>query len=104
MESELPDWKDATSYSQGERGKRPPDAWDIVIEGIRVWVGSGHRYHPGKWVMHCLPLDIDSLELGDTEKMSAVDAQRIAMDKVAVAAEKRAENFLAFARTARGQP
>lgn len=55
------EWKDATSYSQGDRAKgRRPNAWSIQNEDVTIWIGSGHLYRPGEWVMHCRPIGLDT--------------------------------------------
>lgn len=93
-------WTDATSYQRGERGVREPDAWEITIEGIRIWVGSGHRYYPDYWVMHCFPLDIDTKQLGSVSDMSVVEAQRMAVKAAASAAKIRTRSLIRFVRAA----
>lgn len=57
------DWTDATSYSQGERGKRTPDGWKANVSGARVIVMCGHRDWRPKWVVTCHELGMDALPL-----------------------------------------
>lgn len=52
------EWKDATSYSQGQRGKVEPLSWECYVNGIRVWVSQGHIAYRGEWVVSCRELDI----------------------------------------------
>tara|TARA_R110000764_G_scaffold164200_1_gene251270 strand:- start:239 stop:550 length:312 start_codon:yes stop_codon:yes gene_type:complete len=60
-------WKDATSYSQGQRGKAAQTAWKADFEGVIVWVSCGHIDYRGSWVMRCreLGIDLERLEVAD---------------------------------------
>lgn len=89
-------WKDATSYSQGMRGNQSPDAWECVIEGIRVWIGSGHRYYPGEWVMHCRELGMDSVSVGPVSALSELDAKAEALRKAGNKADLKSRILVAF--------
>lgn len=91
------EWKDATSYSQGQRGKIEPNAWECAVSGVRVWVGSGHRYYPDEWVMHCYSLDIEAKRIGPTAALSDADAQCEALRIAASEASRRATNLIDFA-------
>lgn len=84
------DWKDATSYSQGQRGRIDPTAWECVIEGIRVWISCDHRYYPGKWVVKCHHLAIDCQQIGETDDLSANQARALALGFISAAARKQA--------------
>lgn len=97
-------WKDATSYSQGQRGKIEPNAWECNLSGVRVWVGSGHRYFPNEWVMHCHSLDIESRQIGPTAALSDADARHEALRIAASEASRRATNLLDFASACQEPP
>ena len=51
------DWKDATSYRQGERGKIQPTMWKLSLGGkvspIHITVTCGHTDFPNVWIMFC---------------------------------------------------
>lgn len=57
------EWKDATSYSQGERGKVEPRAWEIKTSAVRITVVRGHLTNPGYWVVHCYELGMNTVDL-----------------------------------------
>lgn len=44
-------WKDATSYSRGERGTVPPRTYATTVAGEGVAVTCGHIYYPGQWIL-----------------------------------------------------
>lgn len=55
--SKSAEWKDATSYSRGERGTVEPRVWAIDIDGLRV---SVHRLiHCEGWFGSCHTMGID---------------------------------------------
>ncbi len=58
------EWTDATSYSQGERGRISPKAWSIRIDNTDIWIGTGHRNNPGRWTMHCQSVGLDTEDIG----------------------------------------
>lgn len=97
------EWKDATSYSQGERGKRVPDAWECTVSGVRVWIGSNHRYYPGEWVMHCHRLGIDTRQVGPASALSDEDARHEALKIAAREASRKARDLDEFV-AACGEP
>ena len=82
-----PVWKDATSYSRGDR-ERVPSAWDIVSGALRVVVVSRHRLVPGQWVMHCHELRMDTVSLGVCSSQPAERAQAEAIKLVRARLEK----------------
>lgn len=48
-------WTDDTSYSRDEKN-RTPRAWMLrLTPDLRIWVGSDHVCHKGKWVLSCDP-------------------------------------------------
>lgn len=54
-------WKDATSYSQGERGTVPPRSWAATFGDVKVLIMSGHTFHKPNWVMKCERISGDQL-------------------------------------------
>ena len=72
-------WKDATSYSQGQRGKKPQTAWETDLDGVRIWVSCGHLDHPGRWVMNCRPINIIKRDIGGTNLTSEQARDRAVM-------------------------
>lgn len=99
-----PDWKDATSYSQGQRGKTNPTAWECRVEGIRIWVSCGHIYYPGEWVMSCDALNIDKKHLGRSSEMSVSEVFSKALTIAGTDAKKQARNLIEFARVCESNP
>jgi hypothetical protein len=94
--TDKPKWNDATSYSRGERGKIEPTAWDIKFGGVRLWVGKGHRWYPGKWVAVCPDAWHEQRELGDAD-LPAETAQSLALDMAANHMRSRAARMVAAA-------
>lgn len=90
------EWKDATSYSQGERGKRPPSSWECEIAGFRVWISSRHVAYPDSWVMTCRDMGLDVHYLGESEGVPAEQAQKQAINFAAKIAQGRVNKMLAF--------
>ena len=58
----MAEWKDTTSYSQGDK-ERTPDCWSITTGEVRIVVMRNHRMNPGFWTMHAYGLGIDTLDL-----------------------------------------
>lgn len=87
------EWKDATSYSRGERGSKPPTAWEATIEGARIFVMCGHISHKGEWVVRCDMLGIDLEHLGAVDEMTAEGAREDAVKFVVRAAERRLDHL-----------
>lgn len=69
------EWKDETTYSRSDK-QRVPTVWAIRFKGFRVVVVNKHRLVPGKWVMHCSALSIDTLDLG----VESIQPKEIAQD------------------------
>lgn len=93
------EWTDATSYSQGQRGKVSQTAWETTICGARVWVSCGHRYYPDRWVMNCQTLGIKGFDLGSTNA-SSEQARDRAINKVWEAARIKAGEMTELADAA----
>ena len=73
-------WKDATSYSQGQRGKSPQTAWETEVDGLRIWVSCGHLLHPDRWVMNCSVVGLKNHDLGGIEIPSEQARDRAVME------------------------
>lgn len=86
-------WKDATSYSHGERGKKDPTCWEANIgtdlHEMRIVAVQHHLSHPGRWVFHCYQLDLDTVLLPDAT--NADEAKQAAL----LAVRQRLEGMLA---------
>lgn len=68
--------KDITSYQRGE--ERIPRWWALELPGLTIKVGTGHRFCPDRWVMHCAPW-YDTKDLGIDSTAPAEDAQSVAL-------------------------
>ena len=77
-------WKDSTTYSRYDKSRKPT-TWTTEISGLRITVTSGHIYYPGKWVMHCHEVGMDTVPVNAT---SSETAQRIALEMVREKIEK----------------
>jgi hypothetical protein len=75
----MADWKDGTSYSQGQRGVKAPTAWETTIGGMRIFITKAHRSYPGDWVMNCRDIDLNEFKIGD-ESASEISMKRAAID------------------------
>lgn len=93
-------WKDATSYSQGQRGKIGPNSWEAEISGYKIWISSGHLYYPDEWIMNCRGLDIERKVLGPKSTMSENDAQVKAVDYAVIVAGKNIQKLTGFVHEA----
>ena len=73
------EWKDATSYSQGQRGKKEPTAWSVKSGQVGIYVTCGHIYYPSEWIMSCYAIGLKEVRLMvDTKE----DAQKKAIEIV----------------------
>lgn len=68
-------WKDATSYSRGDRGKVPPRSWETTVCDLHILVISGHLYSPSNWVLTCYAMGIEAKSIGPVSAISAEEAQ-----------------------------
>ena len=73
-------WMDATTYSQGQRGKVAQTAWSADIGGKRIWVSCGHRDFPDAWVMRFGTVIEGPLEIGKKDKMNSDEARKNAVE------------------------
>lgn len=89
-------WKDTSSYSQGERGKVEPTAWDLDLDGLRVTV---HRLHliDGLWFGSCHAMGVERKQLTFAELKDA----QVEFLAYLIA---RAENWTKKLREARHHP
>jgi hypothetical protein len=55
-------WNDSTSYSRGERGKKQPNAFELDLKELRIFITAGHIYYKGTWIMHCHQLSLKEVE------------------------------------------
>jgi hypothetical protein len=86
----MAEWKDATSYRQGDRASgRQPNAWRISDGNVSIWVGKGSIYNPGKWTMHCRAVGMDTVSL----VLDADQPKEIAQDLALVKAANRAREI-----------
>lgn len=58
----MTEWKDATSYSRGERGTKEPSVMEMDLDGLRV---SVHRLHgvEGLWFGSCYVMGVERHQL-----------------------------------------
>lgn len=70
-------WEDATSYTRD--GRQVQSAWQYKNNYLRIFITNNHRDYPGKWVMNCHSLGIDTKPFGFVETMSVDAAQRVAL-------------------------
>lgn len=74
----MSEWKDDTSYSQGQRGKVPPSTWVLTVAGRRIVVTRRWGVD-GTWFLLCDPWFRDHLDLR-TDNLA--DAQDLALSMV----------------------
>ncbi len=86
------EWKDATSYSRGERGKVTPRSWQTLISGKRILIMSEHLYHPEMWVMNCEVVGIKEHRLCMSRE-PVERAQSLAISQVHAAALRKASQM-----------
>ena len=84
------EWKDATSYSHGERGSSEPRTWEITL-GARIVVTR--KYKLEGWYLACYELSIDSQRL---QGVSAEEAQEEAIQIVFKRVDEIADAILAY--------
>lgn len=74
------EWKDATTYSKGQRGTKEPTAWEVGSGHINVWVSKGHIHHPGEWVVTCHVLGMEAVSTGLDSEVDKDTAQHCALN------------------------
>lgn len=80
-------WKDATTrshhYPKGSANNPiQPNAWEARYGAMRIYVTRAYRGMEGEWVMHCDPLNIDTLSLSLPPDATPEQAQRQAVTVV----------------------
>ncbi len=76
-------WKDTTTYRQSERGKIEPRCWSLEGRLLRITITNAHIFAPGKWVMHCFALGIDThVTLAKTKERAQAYAVRYVKEKL----------------------
>lgn len=78
-------WVDSTSYSRDDK-ERVPNTWTLTLPEtkLRITVTKGHVYSPGKWVMHCFELGIDTKPLQGVPPDDVDAAKHIAIVSLCV--------------------
>lgn len=101
------EWKDATSYGKGERGKKLPTSWETEIGGLRIWISKGHIYYPDDWVMNCPSLDLKEVRIGPQVALTDDDAKSESLMLARAKLKKKYEFFAgllgAFPTPAQGE-
>jgi len=90
-------WEDATSYSQGERGRIDPSAWRCSVGHTSIWIGRAHRYYPGEWVMHCHELGFSEKKIGAATDIDLAEAKRRALSIASRQAKHDAQVLMSVA-------
>jgi hypothetical protein len=76
-------WEDATSYSRGQRGKKQPNAFELNLKELRIYITSGHVHYRGTWIMKCQMLDLERiLENCSTATEAAEHSVKVVKDKI----------------------
>lgn len=88
------EWKDATDYAQGQRGKIEPNAFECKVGGVRVRLTRAHVHHPGKWVVSF----IQNVKPICSSEMSEENAKVLALEKAKALATSNAEHWAAVSR------
>ena len=55
-------WNDNTSYSRDERGKKQPNAFELDLKVLRIFITSNHIHYKGTWIMGCHQLNLERVE------------------------------------------
>jgi hypothetical protein len=83
-------WKDATSYSRGDK-KRIPTAFQANVNGIRVYITCAHVVYRPAWIVVCMELAIEQ------RRMSNVSTAKEAADMaIKICTERANELATAF--------
>lgn len=92
-------WTDATSYSQGQRGRVDPSAWEYTIPGVKIWICNAHLYYPGEWVMNAKATGLNERVIGPVSTMTLDQVKAEAIRLTWDAARMRAANARAIVDT-----
>lgn len=87
------EWTDATSYSQGQRGRVSPNSWECRIGDIRIWISTGHIYYPSQWVIRCPAMGLDLVAITNINAANVSAAKRAALLSVCREAGKRIATY-----------
>lgn len=87
------EWEDATSYRQGERGKKSPTSWETEISGLRIWVSKDHIYYPDDWVMSCPGLDLREVRVGPQAALTDENAKSESLILARASLKKKCDFF-----------
>ncbi len=58
----MPQWKDTSSYSRGEKD-RTPNSWSLKVGIFDLIVHHHIYYEPSQWLASCSPYVFDNREL-----------------------------------------
>lgn len=64
-------WKDASSYSRGDKNK-VPNIWVLMVGPLKISVVYNHIYYPDQWTFSCSPF-FEHEELGNISAQEAQD-------------------------------
>lgn len=74
-------WKDTTSYSMGQRGKKEPTSYTTESGELRITVTCGHIDWCGEWIMNCYTLGMSQVELIKCESVEEAKLRAIVLVK-----------------------
>lgn len=83
-------WKDITSYSQGDK-ERKPTSFEAVSGELRIYITSGHISYRGEWIMHCNAVGIDTLHMKTCKTQD--DAEKRAIHNVRLKLERLTDSL-----------
>ena len=86
-------WKDVTSYSQGDKDRKPT-AFEAVSGELRIYITCGHIHYNGDWIMHCKALGIDTLHMKTCKSQD--DAEKRAIHNVRLKLKRLIESLSAL--------
>ena len=85
----MKEWKDVTSYSQGDK-ERIPTCFEYRTPYLRIVIVWGHRSYPDTWVATCHNLGIDTKDL----HLDSYDKIDYAKEKALVLVEKTLQDMI----------
>lgn len=83
-------WKDVTSYSQGDK-ERKPTSFENVSGDLRICITCSHIQYRGEWVMNCKALGIDTLHMKTCKTQD--DAEKRAIHNVRLKLKKLTDSL-----------
>lgn len=72
------EWTDATTRTQNNPTPMP-NSWELKTKHLRIYITRGHRLDPGKWVMHCHDVRIDTYSMKIDPAATPEQAQELAI-------------------------